>query len=109
MAILDDSIVCRGEQGVRGLVPVEYITEEPYPIVDIIDGTSGVGKATNKIMGLTYACKENDDYEVSCGTHVHMSYNGIDKRNYPNFNVVMLFMDCLLSTILSCKILWVSE
>lgn len=87
----DSSIIC-GED----TEAVEYITQKPYPIVDIMNGKTTIGEATNKVMNVSYGCSIVDngfeEARISCGTHVHMSYQGIDKENYPGFNVVMRYL-----------------
>ena len=79
----DGSIECSD-----GLVSVEYITKDPFPIVDIMDGKTKIGKDTNEIMNNAYPCDIDGEF-VTCGTHVHMSRKGITKEKYPNFNVLM--------------------
>lgn len=79
----DGSIECSD-----GLASVEYITESPFPIVDIMDGKTKIGKDTNEIMNNAYPCDTDGEF-VTCGTHVHMSRKGITKEKYPNFNVLM--------------------
>jgi hypothetical protein len=90
-ATRDSSIIC-GED----TEAVEYITKEPYPIVDIMNGNTTIGKATNKVMNVSNGCSILDngfeEARITCGTHVHMSYNGIDKENYPGFDVVMRYL-----------------
>jgi len=85
----DSSIVC-GKWDET--VAVEYVTKDPYPIVDIMDGRTKIGRATREIMRLAYACHENSRGDISCGTHVHMSYNCITKKDYPHFNKVMRYL-----------------
>jgi hypothetical protein len=82
----DGSIRCSD-----GLVSIEYITEKPYPIVDIMDDNTKIGKDTNVILNNAYPCASNKGV-VTCGTHVHMSRKGITKEKYPNFNVVVRYM-----------------
>ena len=90
-ATRDSSIICG-----KNTEAVEYITKEPYPIVDIMNGKTTIGKATNKVMNVSYGCSILDngfeEARITCGTHVHMSYKGIDKENYPGFNVVMRYL-----------------
>tara|TARA_Y100000389_G_scaffold165434_1_gene169625 strand:+ start:1054 stop:3282 length:2229 start_codon:yes stop_codon:yes gene_type:complete len=82
----DGSIECSD-----GLVSVEYITEDPFPIVDIMDGSTKIGKDTNEIMNNAYPC-DTDEGFVTCGTHVHMSRIGVTKKKYPHFNVLMRYI-----------------
>jgi len=91
VATKDSSIIC-GED----TEAVEYITKKPYPIVNIMNGNTTIGKATNKVMNVSNGCSILDngfeEARITCGTHVHMSYEGIDKENYPGFNVVMRYL-----------------
>ena len=82
----DGSIECTD-----GLASVEYITHDPFPIVDIMDGKTKIGKDTNEIMNNAYPC-DTDEGFVTCGTHVHMSRIGVTKKKYPHFNVLMRYI-----------------
>ena len=58
----DESIKCsKGES-------VEFITQDPYPIVDILDPGTEIGNATDRIMNSedVYACAKNSSGQVSC-------------------------------------------
>tara|TARA_B110000008_G_scaffold279683_1_gene327938 strand:- start:9869 stop:12091 length:2223 start_codon:yes stop_codon:yes gene_type:complete len=74
-----------------GLASVEYITETPFPIVNIMDGKTKIGNDTKEIMNNAYPC-DTDGELVTCGTHVHMSRIGITKKKYPHFNVLMRYI-----------------
>ena len=37
-------------------VAVEYITSDPFPIVDILDGTTKIGRSTENIKNTVYPC-----------------------------------------------------
>jgi hypothetical protein len=82
----DGSIECSD-----GRVSVEYITWDPFPIVEIMDDSTKIGKDTNVIMNNAYPC-DTDGELVTCGTHVHMSRIGITKKKYPHFNVLMRYI-----------------
>ena len=82
----DTSIECSS-----GLEAVEYVTTDPYPIVDIMDGSTKIGRDTNEIMKKAYPCATDGEL-VTCGTHVHMSRIGITKKKYPHFNVLMRYI-----------------
>jgi hypothetical protein len=84
---VDESIKCsKGES-------VEFITQDPYPIVDILDPGTEIGNATERIMNSedVYACAENSSGRVSCGTHVHMSNTRLTMLKYPHFDKVMRY------------------
>ena len=86
---VDTSINC--DKGVS----VEYITQEPYPIVDIMDPSTKIGNATERIMNNrddVYACAKNRSGFVSCGTHVHMSNPRLTMLTYPHFDKVMRYL-----------------
>ena len=82
----DSTIECSS-----GLEAVEYVTTDPYPIVNIMDGSTKIGKDTNEIMKKAYPCDTDGEF-VSCGTHVHMSRKGVTKKKYPHFNVLMRYI-----------------
>ena len=84
----DTSIVCDDDD----YTAVEYVTIKPYPIVDIMDDRTTIGKVTREIIRLAHKCGRDENGTISCGTHVHMSYNGITKLDYPNFNVAMRYL-----------------
>ena len=86
-ATQDGSIRCPGN-----MTSVEYVTPDPFPIVDIMNKNTQIGTATDAIMKLSSGCIENRDGNISCGTHVHMSYQGISKEDYPGFNVLMRYL-----------------
>ena len=76
----------------KGLTEIEFVTDEPYPIVDIMDKTTVVGKATRYILfDLANGCNENDSERISCGTHVHMS-GPWSKKKYPYFDKCMRYL-----------------
>ena len=84
---VDTSIKCD-----KGLMEVEFVTYEPYPIVDIMDKTTVVGKATRYILfDLANRCNKNNSGRVSCGTHVHMS-GPWSKKKYPYFDKCMRYL-----------------
>lgn len=82
----DSSIKC--EEGKRS---VEYVTPEPYYIVDILDPETEIGGNTEDIFKHTYPCETTISGRVSCGTHVHMSNNRLSMLKYPFFDKVMRF------------------
>ncbi len=85
IATEDASIVCKKKN------PVEYITLKPYPIVDIMDKNTEIGRATVRLMERAYGCRSVEGL-VSCGTHVHMSRKGITKEAYPHFHTLMRYL-----------------
>lgn len=82
----DSSIKC--EEGKRS---VEYVTPEPYSIVDILDPETEIGSNTEDIFKHTYPCERTISGRVSCGTHVHMSNIRLSMLKYPHFDKVMRF------------------
>lgn len=84
----DTSIKCKNGEA------VEYITHDPYPIVDILNPETEVGNATERIMKSedVYACAKNTNGLVSCGTHVHMSNPRLTMLKYPHFDKVMRYL-----------------
>jgi len=84
---MDESIKCSEGEA------VEYITSDPYPIVDILDPGTEIGAATQRIMESedVYPCDKNSSGRVSCGTHVHMSNDRLTMLKYPHFDKVMRY------------------
>ena len=72
---------------------VEFVTRDPYPIVDIMDPSTEIGNATQRIMEseIVYPCDKNSSGRVSCGTHVHMSNDRLTMLKYPHFDKVMRY------------------
>lgn len=76
----------------KGLTAIEFVTYKPYPIVDIIDKTTVIGKATRYILfDLANECNKNRSGRISCGTHVHMS-GPWSKKKYPYFDKCMRYL-----------------
>ena len=85
----DSSITCQddGEESA-----CEFVTDKPYPIIEIMDKGSDVGRATLYILAvMANSCDTNGDGDVSCGTHVHMS-GPYTKDEYPFFNVAIRYL-----------------
>ena len=77
----DGSITCGADTK-----SAEFVTLDPYPIVDIMDGRTIIGKATKYILTtVANACGATSNYgTVSCGTHVHMSKKGFNSPDRVN-------------------------
>ena len=79
--VKDASIRCGS-----GLKPVEYRTENPYPLVDLIDDTTDIGRNTTQVLAKANGCNY-----LSCSTHVHMS-SLLTKSKNPFFGYILLYL-----------------
>ena len=85
----DSSISCSGKR-YKG---IEFITEKPFPIIDIINNETKIGGATFwLIKHVGRSCAKNESGQVTCGTHVHMSSSKYTKKRYPYFETVMRYL-----------------
>mgnify|MGYP003310229552 CR=1 FL=1 len=85
----DSSISCQDDSTESAC---EFVTDVPYPIIDIMNKDTTVGYATLFILEvLAESCATNGAGKVSCGTHVHMS-GPYTKDEYPFFNVVIRYL-----------------
>ena len=86
MVTEDSSVVCDyGEKA------VEFVTHEPYPIVDIMNRKERIGAATHYILSEVSKWCGWVGSKSSCGTHVHMS-GPWTIENYPYFDKCMRYL-----------------
>lgn len=69
-----------------GLKSVEYRTENPYPLADVIDDDTDIGRNTAQVLAKAISCNL-----LSCSTHVHIS-NKLTKNENPFFGYILLYL-----------------
>lgn len=79
--VKDGSINCR-----FGLKSVEYRTQNPYPLADVIDDNTDIGRNTTQVLAKANSCNL-----LSCSTHVHIS-SQLTKNENPFFGYILLYL-----------------
>ena len=69
-----------------GLKSVEYRTQNPYPLADVIDDNTDIGRNTAQVLAKAISCNL-----LSCSTHVHIS-NKLTKNENPFFGYILLYL-----------------
>lgn len=83
----DASIKCPIKENVK---PVEFVSN----ILSFSDFEVGTkfNQELITILSNSKGCLINQKKNISCGTHIHISNKTIDKKNYPNFDKIILYL-----------------